>query len=374
MLDRIIRKLSFFQIGIFLFVPFVIYRFAARRAEDRKVKKLGGRAPVRHLRLPLGLDFLYQVLSTARRNEVLQFWYDTFEKYGNPNNLWTVETGEGPTRIVLTADPENIKSILATQFQDYGKGEIFNKDWHDFLGDSIFTTDGEKWHNSRQLLRPQFIKDRLSDINIFEKHTSILLPMLDKNGMAVDVSDLFFRYTLDTATDFLLGRSVGSLTHDRDTFAETFNKVQHFQSLIARMGPLNWVLPRRQFFKDLKIMNDFVYTFVDDALRLSPEELQTTAKSDEGYTFLHAIANYTKDKQGLRDQVVAVLLAGRDTTACTLSWTFYELARRPKIVQKLRQELLETVGSERPPSYADLKNMKYLQVHQAVRLLIGCVC
>lgn len=63
----------------------------------------------------------------------------------------------------------------------------------------------------------------------------------------------------------------------------------------------------------------------------------------------------------MRDQLVAVLLAGRDTTASTLSWTFYELARHPDIVSKLREEIIGTVGLERAPTYADLKGMKYLQ-------------
>ena len=59
---------------------------------------------------------------------------------------------------------------------------------------------------------------------------------------------------------------------------------------------------------------------------------------------------------------MAVLLAGRDTTASTLSWTFYELAKHPEVLKRLRQEIEERVGWERAPTYEDLKNMKYLQV------------
>lgn len=102
--------------------------------------------------------------------------------------------------------------------------------------------------------------------------------------------------------------------------------------------------------------------FIDRALRLSNDELATKTKSESGYTFLHSLASFTRDRKILRDQLVAVLLAGRDTTASTLSWTFYELSQHPEAVEKLRREILETVGLERPPTYADLKNMKYLQV------------
>ena len=109
-------------------------------------------------------------------------------------------------------------------------------------------------------------------------------------------------------------------------------------------------------------MNEFVEPFIDEALSLPPEELATKSKSDEGYTFLHALAGFTRDRKVLRDQLVAVLLAGRDTTASTLSWTFYEISRHPEMVERLRKEVIEHVGLERAPTYNDLKNMKYLQV------------
>ena len=68
----------------------------------------------------------------------------------------------------------------------------------------------------------------------------------------------------------------------------------------------------------------------------------------------------------LRDQLVAVLLAGRDTTACTLSWLFYELSKHPQVVKKLRQEVQDVVGIEGSPvpTYESLKGMRYLQVRK----------
>ncbi len=94
---------------------------------------------------------------------------------------------------------------------------------------------------------------------------------------------------------------------------------------------------------------------------MSPAELESKTKSTQGYTFLHALAGFTRDRQMLRDQLVAVLLAGRDTTASTLSWTFYELARHPEAFKKLRKEIIDTLGKDQAPSYDNLKNMKYLQ-------------
>ena len=57
---------------------------------------------------------------------------------------------------------------------------------------------------------------------------------------------------------------------------------------------------------------------------------------------------------------MAVLIAGRDTTAATLSWTVYELAHYPAVYARLRNEVLATVGARRGPTYEDLKSMTYL--------------
>lgn len=104
------------------------------------------------------------------------------------------------------------------------------------LQTGIFSTDHEKWHQSRQLIRPQFIKDRVSDLDTFEKHVSILIPLLRGHGEEVDVKDLFFRLTLDAATDFLLGRSVESLQQGETEFALAFAEIQRYQNQFARAG------------------------------------------------------------------------------------------------------------------------------------------
>jgi hypothetical protein len=124
------------------------------------------------------------------------------------------------------------------------------------------------------------------------------------------------------------------------------------------------------FYDSMKIINDFVDRFIEQALDLSPEELEKKTNHDQGYTFLHAIAGYTRDRTVLRDQLVSVLLAGRDTTACTLTWVIYHLSMDPKILAKLRQEIIDTIGLERTPTYEDLKGMKYLQhiLNEALRL------
>jgi cytochrome P450 len=255
-------------------------------------------------------------------------------------------------------DPENIKAILATQFNDFGKGERFHHQWKEFLGDSIFATDGQMWHNSRQLIRPQFLKERIADLHTFERHIQEMFKYLPMDGSPVDIADFFYRYTLDNATDFLLGHSVGSLHNPKARFAHAFQYIQRFQNNVARSGPFWRLFNRKKYNEEIQVLNDFVNPFVEKTLQMRPEDLKP--KTDTDYNFLHALAEFTTDRTVLRDQLVAVLLAARDTTAATMSWLFHEISQRPDVVRKIRAEILETVGPTEMPTYAQLKNLKYL--------------
>lgn len=175
----------------------------------------------------------------------LQFWSEAMSSAKKPPQLQSVRTAELDggisNRAILTKDPENIKAVLTGQFADYGKGEPFHRDWKEFLGDSIFVTDGEMWSRSRQLIRPMFVRDRIVDTEIFEKHVQHLIPLLAGSSSpggskVVDVGPLFFRYTLDAATDYLLGNGTDSLQNPTTTFAEAFRYVQSKQAEMFRLG------------------------------------------------------------------------------------------------------------------------------------------
>lgn len=160
----------------------------------------------------------------------------------------TVEVNSGASlRTIFTADPENIKAVLTTQFSNYGKGESFHREWKEFLGDSIFATDGELWSRSRQLIRPMFARERIVDPEMFEPHTVKLISLLGGKGntnerghpggpRVVDISPLFFRYTMDAATDHLLGKGIDSLDNPTTRFAEAFRYVLDRQAMMFRAG------------------------------------------------------------------------------------------------------------------------------------------
>ncbi|KAH7136548.1 cytochrome P450 [Dactylonectria macrodidyma] len=371
--------------GVFaaLIAFFSVWHIASRIDEHIRIRRVGNYAPTLKAYLPLGLDQLYKTVRATIRHQNLDFWRNNLFA---PFNTWTSEARIMNIRVIFTVDPANLKAILATQFSDYGKGEPFHAEWRDFLGDSIFTTDGHQWHASRQLIRPQFTRDRVSDLHCFEAHMQTFFraianggPLQNENqkvdmgavnGKVMDISGLLFRYTLDVATEFLLGSDVKSLTTPVQEFAEAFNEVQRIQNIIARTSKARYLYPKFAFRRNLKIVHHFVNFYIERALRMSPEELARKSKDDHSYTFLHALAGFTRDRSVLRDQIMSVLIAGRDTTAATLSWALYEMGRHPEVVAKLRAELLDTVGSTRTPTYEDLKNMPYMKaiLNETLRL------
>ena len=223
MLDSIFAHPFLFALLVIVF--YYVYLAITSRFEDRAVAKLGSHAPRVRSYLPFGVDVVYRMIHHSRHDTDLDFWDWLFARSPNEQSK-TVEVGLARRRWIFTADPENIKAILATQFQDFGKGKQFHEDWRPFLGDSIFTTDGQQWHDSRQLIRPQFIKNRVADLEIFEKHAERLMSKFGGRGEEVDIAALFYRFTLDLTTDYLLGKSVDSLDDPQTEFASAFAEVR----------------------------------------------------------------------------------------------------------------------------------------------------
>lgn len=219
------------------------------------------------------------------------------------------------------------------------------------------------------MIRPNFTREQVADLEAFERHIQDLFSIIPRDGSTVDLQELFFRFTIDSATEFLFGRSVNSLRTTTEggpseaTFAEAFNVAQHSVTMRARLGILRNVYKDKEGAEAIRICHEFVDQFVDEALRYREKldiEKKEGLRTEEKYVFLYELAKETKDKRRLRDELMNVLLAGRDTTASLLSNLWFVLAKRPDVFAKLRREIQETLHGELP-KYEQLKNMKYLK-------------
>lgn len=78
--------------------------------------------------------------------------------------------------------------------------------------------DGEAWSDSRALLRPQFRKQRISDLEVFEHHVQKMISLLPKDGRTFDLSEWWYKFTLDASTHYLFGQSVDSLDNPKVSY------------------------------------------------------------------------------------------------------------------------------------------------------------
>lgn len=292
--------------------------------------------------------------------------------------------------VFLTCEPENIKTVLATRFDDWGLGIRWNQ-LSPLLGDGIFTLDGKGWSHSRAMLRPQFARDQISRVALLEEHAKKLVghlrgyPLSDNGQAYVDVQEKFFELTMDTATEFLFGESVGLLDGGNPRvangveFGKAFNRGQ--EMLLARniAQGLYPLVTSAGFRRDCRTCKDFTDSFVKLALARRAQhvkEKMPAAKEEEDestkiYVFLDELVKETTDPVVLRDQALNILLAGRDTTASLLSWIFLQLAEHPAEFEKLRAEILASFGPDASTiSFETLKRCTYLRyvINETLRL------
>jgi cytochrome P450 len=315
-----------------------------------------------------GLDTTYAAIQNVKEHKFLERGQARFNEVGH-----TMKTHRLLQTIILTRDPQNIKTILSLRFKDYGLGRRY-KTFGSLLGHGIFTTDGEHWAQSRAMIRPNFVREQVADLAIFEAQMADLLALIPKDGSTVDLQDLFFSYTIDSATEFLFGQSVQSLkkrlsggrdAHVENDFASAFNYAQHAIATRIRLGPLSAFYRDRKLERCNRVCHGLVEQFVDKALEVRAQGLdEKTLEDGDGekkqrYVFLHGLAQQTGDRRRIRDELMNVLLAGRDTTASLLSNLFFMLAKHPRIWAKLRDEVASLNG--RPPTYEQLRNLTYVK-------------
>jgi cytochrome P450 len=195
--------------------------------------------------------------------------------------------------------------------------------FYPLLGSGIFTQDGPAWKHSRELLRPQFMSNRFQNFEVIQGCVDALLANIPEDSL-VDLQPLFFRLTFDTTTFILFGKTFSSLKDDQTAgdeseFAKAFNLSQDYLCSRGRLGDLYWLMGGKEFRNACKTCHDFVDASVQKALQESAS-IRKDSSEKKNYVFLDALVEETQNPKILRDQCLNVLLAGRDTTACCLSW------------------------------------------------------
>jgi cytochrome P450 len=194
------------------------------------------------------------------------------------------------------------------------------------LGNGIFTQEGAAWKHSRELLRKQFVRVKYQNLEHFREHVDNLVTCLPADG-DIDLQPLFFRLPLKIATALLFGRSVYSLRANIDQavenreFAESFNIAQEGLAKRFRLAPFHFVYNPPAFRKACRNVHQFVERYIQGKGLMHKGPAARDTEADAASWFIDQVAEESATEVELRDQLLNVLLAGRDTTACCLSWT-----------------------------------------------------
>ncbi|KAL9610064.1 MAG: hypothetical protein Q9167_005201 [Letrouitia subvulpina] len=364
-------------IVIYCTYSYIHWQVTAGASRRQLIKKHGCLAPKK---LPcidpiLHIDIFLQSFSEIKTNSILENYKKRFDDLG----CTTYRTDVLRTAVVVTIDPENIKSVLATDFQSYSIGDDRKKAMGALLGSGIFTTDGAEWQHSRDMLRPNFVRSQIGDVELFEKHVSRLIQAIPRDGSTVDLAPLFFKLTLDISTEFLFGVSTDSLLPDdsprakeTEAFVEAF--VYGTRFIEGKEGLWNMWFRKKRFYAKCATVHAWVDGLIARALEerkshlndFDPDSDERAKTGTTRHIFLHDLVTRTTDKLKIRAELLNILLAGRDTTASLLSNLFWSLTHHQPSLHSLYTELgaaglLRGDADYRDLGFQTLKSLPYLR-------------
>jgi cytochrome P450 len=273
----------------------------------------------------------------------------------------------GLSQACLLTDPAYIAEVLRER-------TVFVKNtpgWRairTLVGSGLLGSDGEFWARQRRLTQPVFHQQRIAAYgDLMVASTQNLLSDW-KHGEVRDVHQDMMHLTLDIVTQALFsvspdGEAAQSIAHALDLMMEWFAQQQKQGFLL----PLNVPLPlTRQYFAAVRAMDEFIYRIIQER-RESAEDtgdllsmlLKVTDEVD---------GSQMSDRQ-LRDELATLMLAGHETTANALAWTWILLAQHPDAEARLHQEL-DRVLEGRSPTMADIPHLPYTQqvIKESMRL------
>ncbi|OAY62388.1 cytochrome P450 704C1 [Manihot esculenta] len=266
----------------------------------------------------------------------------------------------GPEQSELyTTDIGNIEHVLKTNFDKYSKGKYNQEIMTDLFGEGIFAVDGDKWRQQRKLASFEFSTRVLRDFScsVFRRNGAKLVKLISEIAIAervFDMQDILMRCTLDSIFKVGFGVELNCLegsNKEGTAFMKAFDESNAM--IYWRFVDPFWKIKR--FFnigceaslkKNIKIIDDFVSYLIHTRRELFAEQRCQNVKEDILSRFL---VESEKDREKmndryLRDIILNFMIAGKDTSANTLSWFFYMLCKNPLVQEKVAQEVREITG------------------------------
>lgn len=268
--------------------------------------------------------------------------------------------------VFLLNHPDLIEEVLVTKNRAFLKGRGLGRT-REVLGNGLLTSEGEFWRRQRRLAQPAFHNQRILHYGeIMQRRTA---QMLDRwqDGQTLDAHVAMMDLTMEIVAEALFSADVSG---DANLVSQAMNvMLENFSRRNRQFFIPDW-LPtpsRRKFLHSVKQLDRIVYGFIQ-----ARRSGQTGAGGGDLLDMLLAARDEENtgmtDKQ-LRDEVMTLFLAGHETTANALSWTWLLLSQNPEVEARLHRELDRALEG-RPPSVSDLPALPFLEqvINESMRL------
>ncbi|TXG54867.1 hypothetical protein EZV62_020123 [Acer yangbiense] len=357
----IFMSLFSLQPWFLVYLSMILYVFHAITCEFLRVSKLSG---------PPTLPIIGCLISFYKNRHRLLDWYTELLAKSATNTI--VVDRIGARRTIVTANPENVEYMLKTNFNNFPKGKPFTEILGDFLGYGIFNVDGELWRTQRKLASHEFSANSMREFvirTLKEEVENRLLPVLEalaKTSEVVDLQELLRRLSFNMICKVSLGidRCCLDPSSPDSSLAEAFDMA----SLIsARRGaaPLFLVWKMKKLLgigseRRLKNAVDVVHEYVEEIMHEKKKKVENYGQDQD---LLSRLILAGQEEEVIRDMMISLIMAGRDTTSAAMTWFFWLISRHPEIEQELDKET--EFMNDKVLDYESLKELK---------LLKACLC
>lgn len=258
--------------------------------------------------------------------------------------------------------PDGAQRILQDNHHNYIKGDLFDI-IRQLAGYGLFTSEGDLWLRQRRLMQPSFHRRRIAGFaEVMTRRTLEMLAHWDvrsDSGRPLDVADELTGLTMAIISETMFGNRLDEDTHAVSQAITLLLSDINFRFMIPFYPSLRWpTLRNRRTLAAMRTVDDVVLGIIQQRRRSSEQQddllgMLMAARDEE-------TGEGMPDKQ-LRDEVVTIFVAGHETTAVALTWTFYLLSQHPDVETKLHAELAEVLGG-RAPDMTDVPSLRYTRM------------
>ncbi|OWZ03333.1 hypothetical protein PHMEG_00024956 [Phytophthora megakarya] len=298
----------------------------------------------------------------------------------------------GNNDIVYTARPEHFEQVLKIQSSNFNKGATMHDVYSDFMGEGILLTNGDRWKYHRRVLVNLFSARALRDFMapIIQKNIRILTEVLARAGESkepIDIYKLMNKFTFETFTEIGFGRKLNSLASaDAHPFELAFDDAHRISGNRFTTPAWLWKLKRwlnvgteRRLRESMVVVNEFLMNTISGTMDRRHLQHESKPRNKDIVSIIldtMETSGQTITPIDIRDIVFAGMIAGRDTTGDGLSWLMHMLHENPRVVKKLREEILTKLpkmaeSESYVPSMEEVQELPYLEatVRELLRLI-----